>query len=204
MTIEARLWLIAAVAFGAFAVLGFVVSHAPPLRIDLEGIALRGRGVPIAALLTTSGRGPAVFFLELFGVLIAFLQGWNIRLAIAIGLSQLLSQGAVEAFKHVFARPRPDDWLVRHELGFSYPSGHATTVVVFFAAWLLFIAFTPLPRGAKVVAAVALLAWMFGIDWSRVALGAHYLTDVLGGTLFGVAWLSAMLALGVRLGLLAR
>ena len=37
-----------------------------------------------------------------------------------------------------------------------------------------------------------------GISWSRLALGAHYLTDVVGGLLFGAAFLCAALAIILR------
>jgi undecaprenyl-diphosphatase len=48
----------------------------------------------------------------------------------------------------------------------------------------------------------ALLAFcVIGIPWSRVALGAHYVTDVAGGLLYGVAWLFAYVTLVRALGI---
>jgi membrane-associated phospholipid phosphatase len=40
---------------------------------------------------------------------------------------------------------------------------------------------------------------MIGVGWSRVALAAHYASDVLGGALFGSAWMCALVALVLHL-----
>ena len=62
MTLEGRLWLIAAVALVACLVLGYAVSHTAQLsRIDVEAAALRGEGVPIAQLFTLSGWNAKAF-----------------------------------------------------------------------------------------------------------------------------------------------
>jgi undecaprenyl-diphosphatase len=55
---------------------------------------------------------------------------------------------------------------------------------------------------ARTAAPAALCALIVAIGWSRLALGAHYATDVLGGYLLGGAWLC--LALAVRSRLAAR
>ena len=118
----------------------------------------------------------------------------NLLVASAIFVAQLLSQGVVELVKHAFQRVRPDAWLVHRELGYSYPSGHATTAIVFFGSWLVFALLSPLATGQKIAAASILAIWMAGIDWSRLALGAHYPSDVVGGTLLGGACASALWA----------
>jgi undecaprenyl-diphosphatase len=110
-------------------------------------------------------------------------------------LSQILSQIIVELIKARYARARPDYWLVGLEAGHSYPSGHATTAVVFFAGWALVAIFSPLPDTVKALLAIALALWAVGVSWSRLALGAHYVSDVAGGTLFGAGWLCAVSAL---------
>jgi len=46
----------------------------------------------------------------------------------------------------------------------------------------------------KVAIVTVLVLWALGIMWSRLALGAHYLSDVFGGALFGTAWLCALFA----------
>lgn len=195
-----RLWIGSAVALALFLVVGFLVTTTPFSRLDVAAAALQGHGVQAAIIFTESGRVLPLLLIGLIGI--AALAALRLPLLIGVGVlaSQITSQGVVELIKHVFHRVRPDHWLVYHETGYSYPSGHASTAIVFFGSWLLIVLVAPLPRPAKIVSAAVLFVWMLGIDWSRLALGAHYLTDVVGGTLFGVFWVSALLAVLVRLG----
>jgi membrane-associated phospholipid phosphatase len=92
---------------------------------------------------------------------------------------------AVHRVRPVLAHP------VAQEHGLSFPSGHAQAAVVGYS--LLLIVFVPIlhgtwRRGAVVLAAVAALA----IGFSRVALGVHYVSDVVGGFVLGAAWVALM------------
>ena len=80
-----------------------------------------------------------------------------------------------------------------HEPGASFPSGHSQAAVVGFGVLLL--VFLPvLDRGWRLVAvAVSILAVVL-IGFSRVALAAHYVSDVVAGFVLGAAWLAAMTA----------
>jgi undecaprenyl-diphosphatase len=196
VNVEFRLWVIGAACFFAYLLLGFAVSHTSGLwRVDLEAVALRGEYTSLASFFTFTGRGLPLVVLALSGIAIAAATRTNIRIAIAIVIAQVLSQGAVELMKHVFQRARPDAWLVNKELGYSYPSGHATTAVVFFGSWIVVALLSPLPNALKIAIVTILAIWMAGIDWSRTALSAHYPTDILGGTLFGAACACALWAL---------
>lgn len=199
LALESRLWLASVACLCACFILGYIASNAATLwRIDIEAAALRGTGVPLAALFTLSGRAFPLCCIALVGIGVTTLTRTGWKIAIAIAVTQLLSQGGAEFAKRLFARTRPDAWLVKREFGFSFPSGHATTAVVFYASWAVLVWVSQL-RGDVKVALVALIAiWAAGIDWSRIALGAHYPTDVAGGTLFGSACAFAMWALLVR------
>ena len=198
MTLENRLWLIAAISIVLFVALGLLVSRVPPTRIDVEAGAARGTATQLAIVFTQSGRFWPLFALGCLGLLIFALVRRPIWIPILIFISQIASQGAIELTKRFFGRIRPDDWLFRHELGYSYPSGHACTAIVFFGAYTLAICAMPISKEWKVAVVGLALFWIIGIDWSRVALGAHYLTDVLGGALFGIAWVCAVTALVLR------
>ncbi|MBV8726710.1 MAG: phosphatase PAP2 family protein [Candidatus Eremiobacteraeota bacterium] len=199
MTLESRLWIAAAVAIIAFVALGAIVSRQPPMRLDVEAGATRGAATQLAIVFTQSGRFWPLIALACAGTLLFAIARWPLWIPLVILVSQITSQGLIELAKRSFGRPRPDDWLFHHELGYSYPSGHACTALVFFGAYALALCAFPISRGWKIAILAVALFWILGIDWSRVALGAHYLTDVIGGTLFGIAWLCAIAALVLRL-----
>jgi len=91
------------------------------------------------------------------------------------------------ALKDLFDRPRPDLWGHRGQYAWaSYPSGHAIVCVsVFFTIALMLYR----ERGWRwpLVAAAAL---MVVVLYSRLYLGVHWPTDVVGGLLLGVVWLA--------------
>ncbi len=190
-----ELWCLSIALFIGFFSLGMFVSTRPLTRIDIDGRSALGTFPALALLFTRSGRGVPLLAIGAAATLAFYVLKKPLWIPLGVSASQLLSQGFVELLKRLFLRERRDDWLRRRERGLSYPSGHATTAIVFFGGWLLALAEVPMPPGIRFVAGAALAVWMLGIGWSRVALGAHYTTDVLGGMLFGSAWMCAMLAM---------
>lgn len=93
--------------------------------------------------------------------------------------------------KIAFARQRPDLWpALVTEKTYSFPSGHATMATVFFggaAAVVLHLSHKPPVRGAALV--IATTATLM-VAASRVYLGAHWTTDITGGILVGLFWVS--------------
>ena len=92
--------------------------------------------------------------------------------------------------KDMFDRPRPDLWPLRGQYQWaSYPSGHAIVgVAVFFMVARL----TYRERGWRwpfLAAAILLVVSLY----SRVYLGVHWPTDVIGGMLMGAAWLATVI-----------
>lgn len=194
MTLEAHLWLWGAVGFAVVLALGATVSRAPT-RLDIESVAVRGQLPGLAYIFTESGRAIALTIVAVgFIVIFGFLR-LGVIIPAAVLASQVVSQGVIEGLKHIFNRTRPDYWLIHNELGKSYPSGHASTAIVFYGMWAAVIAASPLPDTLKMILVVALTLWGAGIVWSRLALGAHYLSDVAGGAVFGAAWLCITLAI---------
>ena len=105
-------------------------------------------------------------------------------LTVAMGGSLLIAG----AMKVLFERPRPQLSYASVLPDYSFPSGHTTNALVFYVA-LALIGWSIFGRrvGVAAVALAAILA--VGVGVSRIYLGYHYLTDVVGGILAGMSWL---------------
>lgn len=115
--------------------------------------------------------------------------------AVALVAAVAATQLVVQLAKHLFERPRPPANAAGTEAGgFSFPSGHSATSAALFGL-LVLVASRHLEGRARRLAAGAGLAVVAAVGASRVALGAHYPTDVLAGWVTGGAMALACLAL---------
>lgn len=89
------------------------------------------------------------------------------------------------------ARPDQDLWLVRTG-GFSFPSGHAAASALLAGTLIWLAARAGLPRPARLAFALVALAWAFLVGMSRLYLGVHWVSDVVGSWLLAAAWVSAL------------
>jgi undecaprenyl-diphosphatase len=156
--------------------LAIAAERQPWLTWGMKVLSVAGSGaveIPLALLLifglSVRGRKP-----EARWYAAAVLSGWALY---------ALAKFAVH-------RPRPHiiSRLMHGAGWYSYPSGHAMLAPLVFGlgviAWTAPWPSPPLRRGALALAALLGL----GISFSRVYVGAHYPTDVLGGLLLGTAW----------------
>jgi undecaprenyl-diphosphatase len=119
---------------------------------------------------------------------------WLVRAIVPIPLTIVAWQLA-DFFQRHYHRARPAHWFVKHEHAFSYPSSHAAIAIAFYALWGVMLWRSELPARTRAVGAACLAVLTIGIIWSRLALGAHYVTDVLGGALLAAG--VTLLALGL-------
>jgi membrane-associated phospholipid phosphatase len=196
--LEARLLIAALLCVLAVLALGAFVAHRTPTRLDVEAGALRGGGVPLALFFTGLGRWPVLLGLSIAAGGVALALRTSVAPVLILFGTQVVSQGANALVKLGFHRTRPDAWLLIQEKDLSYPSGHAVTSIVFFLGFALLAWHSALPRPLAFAVVVACAICVAGVPWSRLALSAHYATDVLGGLLFGAAWLCVALVVIVR------
>ncbi len=182
-------------------VLLMVEDRWPPLlRADtgaldsLHGYAVTHTGF-VAAMQLISNSGSALAWQIVLTAVVVWLVWHRLpRLALfvvitAVGSSLLntVVKAAVDRLRPVLSNP------VAHESGLSFPSGHAQAAIVGYSVLLL--VFLPVMHGAWRKVGIALAVFMvLAIGFSRIALGVHYLSDVLGGFVLGGAWVAAMTA----------
>ncbi|MFF1738854.1 phosphatase PAP2 family protein [Streptomyces mirabilis] len=108
------------------------------------------------------------------------LAAWSAVTAVAGGLIGLLVKTVVER-----ARPSLED-PVAHAPGFSFPSGHAMTATTSFAV-LLLVLLPMVPPALRALCWCTAVMSVLGVGFTRIALGVHWFSDVVGGWLLGLA-----------------
>jgi membrane-associated phospholipid phosphatase len=174
----------------AYAALGIAVSHAPPSGIDVAGRALLGGSPHLALLFTESCYWYVLLAFGIAGIVAAVrAPAWR-ECIITWLITMVVFWQVSDALKNEFRRPRPDYWRIIHEPTFAYSSGHAMFATVVYGLWAWYVWHSDLPRPVRLGVAPLLLLWAGGILWSRLALGAHYVTDLIGGVLLGLTALA--------------
>ncbi|MDN3355037.1 phosphatase PAP2 family protein [Actinomadura sp. DC4] len=201
MTRAGRMATIGAVCAGTFAGLtSFVLADAPVTGPDrrVQAYAVAHRTPWLNVLLEAWTRLGSTTVLVPVLLAAGVLLWWRRRdlytvasLWAALGGAMVLYQ----VLKVTIGRARPPvAQMITHPGGYAYPSGHATQAV---AVWGLLAALAVAGRGrrarALLLGAAGLVIALIGI--SRVYLGVHWLTDVVGGYLLGGALLALLLAL---------
>ncbi|HEU4806723.1 MAG TPA: phosphatase PAP2 family protein [Homoserinimonas sp.] len=170
--------LVASVGFG---VLNAVAAGGDPLHVDTAWMAVvhpeSSPWVAPSLFLHDLGAGLPAFVTvsATTGALLLWRRPWG---AGCLLVAAIASTALIEIIKNSIGRPRPTLALI--DVGFgSFPSGHSARAAMFAVAlgilfphlwvWMLGAAYT--------------LAMMF----SRTQLGAHWLTDTIGGALIGAA-----------------
>ena len=150
--------------------------HLTPTFIDvLWGLTTPGSAICISAILAVCA-----------AVLVWKKQWFALAtMVLNVGVGSLIG----ETTKLIFQRPRPflaGPWGTWG--GYSFPSGHtiAATLLYGFLALAMLRLFSRRRRRYLFASSFALL--IAGVGFSRIALGAHYLTDVLGAMAIGSAW----------------
>lgn len=154
--------------------------------------AVRRNAALVAVLKVITFLGsPVWFYLVLGGAALYLWLARKKRLAVYVAVTTLLGGAINSAVKLWASRPRPPfEDAVATAQGMSFPSGHAMASTVGYGV-LLLVVLPLLSRRRRAGALVAYVVAVGLISFSRLALGVHYITDVVGGVVLGLAWLLA-------------
>ncbi len=144
----------------------------------------------LVELITYLGNWQAIIIICI--LLLAFektRKTYGIPIAIVAIISSVLNRVA----KLIIQRPRPDvaDMLIQ-ESGYSYPSGHTATAIAVFILLAYIICKNTDSKKKAIIYATLLVVLAFAISLSRIYLGVHYASDVLGGAFVGMTCLSGV------------
>jgi undecaprenyl-diphosphatase len=109
---------------------------------------------------------------------------------VVIGILAAITAGS-EAVKELVARPRPPGF-VNNELGvvYSYPSGHVLEALTIYGIIAVLLWRSSAPKVIRVVVPILFAIVVVMVAIARVAVGAHYPSDVLAGALAGIGALA--------------
>jgi undecaprenyl-diphosphatase len=115
-----------------------------------------------------------------------------------IGANLITCSVLDEVFKVIFHRERPDILRLIDITGYSFPSGHSMIGLCFYGylAYILWVNMKSRWRYPLVLLSVALI---IAIGISRIYLGVHYASDVIGGFSAGLAWLTVFITISNRI-----
>ena len=99
----------------------------------------------------------------------------------------LLSVGFNQLLKHIICRERPDYIRLITERGYSYPSGHSMIAICLYGTILYLIIKSCNNKKLKILCSIIIMAFILLLGISRVYVGVHYPSDVLGGYLLSTA-----------------
>ena len=174
--------------FVSFLLLGFLVKF--DLTLGFDAFIYKALSAfqnntlnRIVVMITYLGSTPFIICLNI-GILILFFA-FKKNTLLLVPMNSLLSVIFNNIFKIIFKRVRPSVmWLVT-ETGFSYPSGHTMIAVLFYGT--LIIVNNRLNLKYKKIINIILLLIIVLISISRVYLGVHHITDIIGGYLLSLS-----------------
>lgn len=140
--------------------------------------------------------GDKIVTVPLMGAVLGYLAWRRYWLAAAHWLGAVVFAGVVTVLlKQWLSLERPME-LFSGTVSYAFPSGHTAVMAVIFGFFAVMVAHA-LPRSWRWIPYTLAAALVSAVAFARLYLGAHWLSDVLGGFLLGLIW-TALLGVGYR------
>lgn len=140
---------------------------------------------PIAKIITNFGG--AIFLIVITVILFILIK--NKKIGVAITTNLVLVALLNQLLKNILQRPRPTEYRIIQETGYSFPSGHSMASMAFYG-YLIYLIYKYVEnKNIKWILITLLSILICSIGISRIYLGVHYTSDVLGGFLISISYL---------------
>lgn len=140
----------------------------------------------VFAKVVTSFASPIILIIVTI-VLFVSIKNKKIRFSIVINL--IVSVILNFVLKNIIQRPRPTEHRLIDEMGYSFPSGHSMVSMAFYGYIMYLIIKNVKNKTIKFFSSIIIGALIICIGLSRVYLGVHYSSDVVGGFMIALSYL---------------
>lgn len=127
-----------------------------------------------------------IYFVIICTLLVLFLP--NKKMALIISIAMIIDALIVFIVKHIIKRERPNIKKLVEEKGYSFPSGHTFSATCFYGLVIFMINISSMSLIFQIILIIVLLILIITIGFSRVYLGVHYFSDVIGGVLLSSSY----------------
>ena len=184
-------WIILVLCLVGFLALAEDVFHKEIMSGDIIGYNIISKFLisdfitPIAKFITNFGGAIFLIVLTVF----LFLVIKNRKIGVSIFSNLVIITVLNQLLKRILQRPRPTEFRIIEETGYSFPSGHSMISMAFYGYLIYLIYKYVKNKYVKWISIVLLGILICSIGISRIYLGVHYTSDVLGGFLISVSYL---------------
>ena len=181
-------WIICILSLVIFLILGYLVKTNNDLILDTIIYSFISKFINndlthIIKFITFLGSATGVILITIIALIVIK----NKKIGLFMALDLIIITIFQYILKAIFARPRPIGISLVEETSFSFPSGHSLTALAFYG-FIIYLVYRSKLKYKKVyVTLLSLLILLIGL--SRVYLGVHFITDVLGGFSFSLFYL---------------
>ena len=184
-------WIILFICLVGFLAIAEDVFHKEIMMKDIIGYKLVSTflisdfATPIAKFITNFGG--AIFLI--IATIILFILIKNKKIGLSIFSNLVIITVLNQLLKRILQRPRPTEFRIIEETGYSFPSGHSMVSMAFYGYLIYLIYKYVKNKYVKWISIVLLSILICSIGVSRIYLGVHYTSDVLGGFLVSISYL---------------
>ncbi|MBD3919269.1 phosphatase PAP2 family protein [Paenibacillus sp. PR3] len=190
-----RMLSFAFLLLGVFLILALLISRKQIHGFDDRLITLVSRlysptSTAVMKGFTFVGSGLCISIITLLIVFMLLIIGYRRELIFYVGI--IVGSGLLNlVLKMIFHRARPDIHRIVQASGYSFPSGHSMAAFTFYGITIYFLWKHARYAWLRVTIVTIGIVMILMIGISRIYLGVHYPSDVVGGYVISAAWITA-------------